>query len=380
MSPMATKRDYYEVLGVEKKAAADEIKRAYRKAAAANHPDRNPGDDAAVERFKEAAEAFDVLGDTQKRELYDRYGHDAFARGGRQPGFNDINDIFGAFGDMFEGLFGGQTGRGAGRRPTRGESLRCAIELELREAAFGCTRTVEIERAELCPTCDGSGAKPGSSPETCGYCGGRGQVVQAQGFFRIQTTCPACRGAGQVIRDKCSQCAGSGREQKTVRLEVKVPAGVDNGMQLCLRGEGDPGDFGGPRGDLYCDIHVAEHPLFERRGQDLVCTVPVSFSQAALGTELDIPLLDGKHRLPIPAGTQPDEIIRLRGKGMPDPHSRRKGDLLVQVHIEVPRKLNPRMEELLRELAELEEKNVSSHQKSFLEKLKDYFGASEDGE
>ncbi len=377
---MATQRDYYEVLGVGKNAVPEEIKRAYRKTAAANHPDRNPGDEAAVERFKEAAEAFDVLGDAQKRELYDRYGHDAFARGGRQPGFNDINDIFGAFGDMFEGLFGGQMGRGGGRRPTRGESLRCSIELELREAAFGCTRSVEIQRAELCPTCDGSGAKPGSSPESCGYCGGRGQVVQAQGFFRIQTTCPACRGAGQVIRDKCSQCAGSGREEKTVHLEVKVPAGVDNGMQLCLRGEGEPGDFGGPRGDLYCDIHVAEHPLFERRGHDLVCTVPVSFSQAALGTELDIPLLDGKHRLPISAGTQPGEIIRLRGQGMPDPHSRRKGDLLVQVHIEVPRKLNPRMEELLRELAELEEKNVSSHQKSFLEKLKDYFGAPEDGE
>lgn len=377
MSPMAAKRDYYEVLGVGKKAAPEEIKRAYRKAAAANHPDRNPGDESAVERFKEAAEAFDVLGDEHKRELYDRYGHDAFARaGGRQPGFNDVNDIFGAFGEMFEGLFGGSMGgRGGGRRPTRGESLRTAIELDLREAAFGCTRNVEIEREELCPTCDGSGAKPGSTPETCSYCGGRGQVVQAQGFFRIQTTCPACRGAGEVIRDKCPKCSGSGREAKTVRLEVKVPAGVDNGMQLCLRGEGDPGNFGGPRGDLYCDIHVAEHPLFERRGHDLVCTVPVSFSQAALGTELDIPLLDGKHRLPIPAGTQPGEVIRLRGKGMPDPHSRRKGDLLVQVHIEVPRKLTPRLEELLRELAGLEEKNVSAHQKSFLEKLKDYFGA-----
>lgn len=374
---MAAKRDYYEVLGVGKKAAPEEIKRAYRKAAAANHPDRNPGDESAVERFKEAAEAFDVLGDEHKRELYDRYGHDAFARaGGRQPGFNDVNDIFGAFGEMFEGLFGGSMGgRGGGRRPTRGESLRTAIELDLREAAFGCTRNVEIEREELCPTCDGSGAKPGSTPETCSYCGGRGQVVQAQGFFRIQTTCPACRGAGEVIRDKCPKCSGSGREAKTVRLEVKVPAGVDNGMQLCLRGEGDPGNFGGPRGDLYCDIHVAEHPLFERRGHDLVCTVPVSFSQAALGTELDIPLLDGKHRLPIPAGTQPGEVIRLRGKGMPDPHSRRKGDLLVQVHIEVPRKLTPRLEELLRELAGLEEKNVSAHQKSFLEKLKDYFGA-----
>jgi molecular chaperone DnaJ len=379
---MATKRDYYEVLGVSRNAAPEEIKRAYRKAAAANHPDRNPGDQAAVERFKEAAEAFDVLGDGHKRELYDRYGHDAFARaGGGQPGFNDINDIFGAFGDMFEGLFGASVGgRSRGRRPTRGESLRVSIELGLREAAFGCTRTVEIERAELCSTCDGSGAKHGSSPETCSYCAGRGQVVQAQGFFRVQTTCPACRGAGQVIREKCPSCVGSGREQKVVRLEVKVPGGVDNGMQLCLRGEGDPGNLGGPRGDLYCDIHVAEHPLFERRGHDLVCTVPVSFSQAALGAELDVPLLDGKHRLPIPPGTQPGEIIRLRGKGMPDPHSRKKGDLLVQVHIDVPKKLTPKLEELLRELADLEEKNVSAHRKSFLEKLKDYFGNAEGGE
>src|SRR6516225_7112844 len=379
MSPMATKRDYYEILGVARDAAPEEIKRAYRKAAAANHPDRNPGDQAAVERFKEAAEAFDVLGDTQKRALYDRYGHDAFARaGGRQPGFNDVGDIFSAFGDLFEGFFGPQVGRSGGRRPTRGESLRCAIELELREAAFGCTRAVEIQRAELCSTCDGSGAKPGSSAEKCSYCAGRGQVVQAQGFFRIQTTCPACRGAGEIIRDKCPKCAGSGREEKAVKLDVKVPAGVDNGMQLCLRGEGEPGDHGGPRGDLYCDIHVAEHSLFARQGHDLICTIPITYSQAALGTAFDVPLLDGKHRLQIPAGTQPGDVIRLRGKGMPDPHSRRIGDLLVQIQLEVPKKLNPRQEELLRELADLEEKDVSPHQKSFLAKLKDYFASSEE--
>jgi molecular chaperone DnaJ len=376
---MATQRDYYEILGVAKTAAPDEIKKAYRKAAAANHPDRNPGDVAAVERFKEAAEAFDVLGDTEKRGLYDRYGHEAFVRsgGGRQAGFNDVNDIFGAFGDLFEGFFGGAAGRGGGRRASRGDSLRCAIEIDLKEAAFGCTRTVEIERKELCATCDGSGARPGSSPEKCSYCSGRGQVVQAQGFFRVQTTCPACRGAGEVIRDKCAQCSGTGRQHKLVRLEVKVPPGVDNGMQLCLRGEGEPGDRGGPRGDLYCDIQVAEHPLFKRHGHDLVCTVPLSYAQGALGTQLEVPLLDGRHQLEIPAGTQPGEVIRLRGKGMPDPHSRRKGDLLVQIQIEVPKKLTPRQEELLRELAELEEKNVSAHQKSFLERLKTYFAADE---
>jgi molecular chaperone DnaJ len=375
---MATQKDYYEILGVAKGAAPDDIKRAYRKAAAANHPDRNPGDEAAVERFKEAAEAFDVLGDAQKRALYDRYGHEAFARSGaRQPGFNDVNDVFSAFGDLFEGFFGNATGSRGGRRASRGESLRCGIQLNLREAAFGVTRVVEIERDELCSACDGSGAKPGSSAERCSYCAGRGQIVQAQGFFRVQTTCPACRGAGDVIRDKCSKCSGSGREAKVARLEVKVPPGVDNGMQLCLRGEGEPGDRGGPRGDLYCDIHVAEHPLFKRQGQDLVCAVPLSFPQAALGTTLEIPLLAGRHQLSIPAGIQPGEIIRLRGKGMPDPHTRRMGDLLIQVHMEVPRKLNPRQEELLRELSELEQKNVSPHQKSFLEKIKDYFASDE---
>jgi molecular chaperone DnaJ len=378
MSPMATQKDYYEILGIAKGAAPEDIKRAYRKAAAANHPDRNPGNNEAIERFKEAAEAFDVLGDEQKRALYDRYGHEAFARsGGRQPGFNDVNDVFSAFGDLFEGFFGNATARGGGRRASRGESLRCGIDLDLREAAFGVTRTVEIERDELCSTCDGSGAKPGSSAERCSYCAGRGQIVQAQGFFRVQTTCPACRGAGEVIRDKCPKCSGSGREAKVVGLEVKVPPGVDNGMQRCLRGEGEPGDQGGPRGDLYCDIHVADHPLFKRQGHDLVCAVPLSFPQAALGTELEIPLLDGRHQLAVPAGTQPGEIIRLRGKGMPDPHSRRKGDLLIQIHLEVPRKLNQRQEELLRELSELEKKNVSAHQKSFLEKIKDYFASDE---
>lgn len=378
---MAAKKDYYEVLGVARDASPEDVKRAYRKAAATNHPDRNPGDDAAIERFKEAAEAFDVLGDRDKRAMYDRYGHEAFARsGGRQPGFNDVGDIFSAFGDLFEGFFGAQQGGRGGRRATRGDSLRCSIDLELREAAFGCTRTVEIERAELCSTCDGSGAKPGSKAETCTYCAGRGQVVQAQGFFRIQTTCPACRGAGEIIRDKCPKCSGEGRQAKAVKLEVKVPAGVDNGMQLCLRGEGEPGDHGGPRGDLYCEIHVAEHPLFARQGHDLVCAIPISYSQATLGTEIDVPLLDGKHRLEIPTGTQPGDVIRLRGKGMPDPQSRRKGDLLVEIHLEVPKKLSPRQEELLRELADLEQKDVSPHRKSFLEKLKDYFASSDEPE
>jgi molecular chaperone DnaJ len=271
---------------------------------------------------------------------------------------------------------GAQHGRGGGRA-ARGGNLRCNIKIDLKEAAFGCDRSIEIRRNELCAKCDGSGAKPGSRPEKCPYCAGRGQIVQAQGFFRVQTTCPACHGEGEIVRDKCGHCSGSGREVKSVKLEVKVPAGVDNGMQLCLRGEGDPGHKGGPRGDLFCDVHVAEHPLFKRHEQDLVCAVPISYSQAALGTSLEIPSLEGREQLVIAAGSQPGDVIRLRGKGMPDPHSRRKGDLLVQLVLEVPRNLTPRQEELLREMAELEKKNVSPHQKSFFEKIKDLFGAAE---
>lgn len=376
MPAMATQRDFYEVLGVAKDAAPEDIKKAYRKAAAAHHPDRNPGDAAAVERFKEAAEAFEVLGDADKRAAYDRFGHAGVSgRGGAQQ-FHDVNDIMGAFGDMFEGLFGGQTGgqrRGGQRRAQRGDNLRCTILIDLRDAALGCPRTVEIERHELCATCDGSGAKPGSTPELCNYCGGRGQIVQAQGFFRVQATCPACKGQGRIVRERCVKCGGNGREAKTVRLDVKVPAGVDNGMQLCLRGEGEPGPGGGPRGDLFCEIRVAPHPLFQREGQQLACRIPVTYSQAALGTEIEIPLIDGRHNLKIPAGTQPGEVIRLRGKGMPDPHTGHKGDLHVEIAVEVPRKLNERQEALFRELAELENANVSSQRKSFFEKLKDYF-------
>lgn len=377
MVSMASKRDYYEVLGVSRDAAPEDIKRAYRKLAVANHPDRNGGDAAAVERFKEATEAFEVLSNPDKRARYDRFGHAGVSGANGGAGFQDVSDIFEAFGDLFEGFgFSPRTGRRR-TRARQGDSLQTPLTIDLLEAARGCTRTLEIRRNEICETCQGSGARPGTTPDRCDYCGGMGQVVQSQGFFRVQTTCPACRGSGTVIREKCVDCHGAGRIPKTVALDVKVPAGVDTGMQLCLRGEGEPGLNGGPRGDLYVDIRVREHPLFRRDGSNLTCRVPITFSQAALGAELDIPVLEGRHRYTIPPGTQPGEVFRLRGAGMPDPHGGRTGDLLVEIQVEVPRKLNDEQEHLIRELAELEQTDVSPHRKSFLDKLKDWFSPDE---
>ena len=372
---MASKRDYYEVLGVPRDAAPDQIKKAYKKLALANHPDRNPGDQEAVARFKEVSEAFEILSDADKRSRYDRFGHAGVSGIGAGAGaaFHDLDDFM----DVFSQMFGGNTFFGGGgqrrNRAHRGNSLRTSITIELLEAATGCQRELDVQRQETCQTCGGSGAAPGSRPETCDYCGGRGQIVQSQGIFRIQTTCPACGGAGSVVRNKCRDCSGSGRVVEPARLEVKVPAGVDNGMQLCLRGEGEPGVNGGPRGDLYVDIRVREHPLFQRDGQNLTCSVPITYTQAALGAELEIPLLKGRRQLTVPAGTQPGEVFQLRGLGMPDPHGGRPGHLFVQVQVEVPKKVGGRQEELLRELAELEHRDVSPHRKSFFEKLKEYF-------
>lgn len=377
MATMASKRCYYEVLTVTKTAADDEIKKAYKKLALANHPDRNPGDQSAVDRFKEAAEAFEVLSDADKRARYDRHGHDGVSgRGHAGGGFQDVGDIFDMFGDLFEGFgFGGgrRRGGGGGRRATQGDSLKTELTIDLLEAAKGCTQPVEIKRRELCGTCSGSGAKPGSSAAACDYCKGHGQVVQSQGFFRVQTTCPACRGEGKIVRDKCGDCGGSGRNNEKVKLEVRVPPGLDNGMQLCLRGEGEPGLNGGPRGDLYVEIHVKEHHLFERDEQNLICHVPITYSQAVLGAEVEVPTLDGKQMQDIPPGTQSGEVFRIRGGGMPDPRGGRTGDLLVEVHIEVPKKVSDEQREVLLKLAEIEKANVSHHRSTFFDKLKDWF-------
>lgn len=373
---MATKRDYYEVLGVSRDAGGDEIKKAYKKLALKYHPDRNQGDEEAVDKFKEAAEAYEVLGNDEKRARYNRFGHEgvqgAAGRGG--GGFNDINDIFDVFGDLFDGFgMGGGRRRGGGRRATQGDSLKTRLQIDLLEAAKGCEKTVEIRRKETCNTCDGSGAKAGSAADSCDYCGGHGQVVQSQGFFRVQTTCPACKGEGKIIRDKCSACNGAGKVADSVKLDVKVPAGVDTGMTLRLTDEGEAGSLGGPRGDLYVEIHVREHSLFHRDGPDLICEVPISYTQAVLGAEIEIPCLEGKTQHYIYPGTQPGEVIRIRGGGMPDPRGGRAGDLQLHVILEVPKKIDSEQEALLRDLAELEQAAVSPHRSSFFDKLKEWF-------
>jgi molecular chaperone DnaJ len=375
MVTMAAKRDYYEVLGVSRSATSKQIADAYRKLAIKYHPDKNPGNEEAVTRFKEAAEAFEVLSDEQKRSRYDRYGHAGVEGGVHQ--FTDVHEIFEAFGDIFGGglfgdLFGGGRRRG-GRRTHKGADVGCEVRVDLLEAALGCTKTVEFQRHEFCETCRGSGAKPGTRPETCHYCGGRGQVIQSSGLFRVQTTCPACRGAGTVVKHACPTCSGDGAVLHTVRREVTIPPGIDDRMRVRLAGEGEPSPNGGPRGDCYCLVHVSPHPLFQRQGQDLICTVPITYAQAALGAKIEVPTLEGRDEIELPAGTQPGEVFKLRGRGMPNPRRRGRGDLLVQVALEVPRTLSPRQEALLRELADEEHVHVSPHRKSFFEKLREYF-------
>lgn len=378
MATMAAKRDYYEVLSVSRTASSDEIASAYRRLAIRYHPDKSPGDSQAIERFKEAAEAFEVLGDEEKRARYDRYGHAAFEGGqGGATHFTDVQDIFSAFGDIFGDLFGG-AGDAGRRRVRRGRDVRCDVTLSLHEAAAGVKKAVRFERHELCGRCEGHGAEPGTDKESCRTCGGHGQVVQAAGIMRIQTTCPACHGEGVLVREPCAACRGRGVTLKKVVTEVTIPAGVDDGMRVRITGQGEPSPNGGPPGDCYCFISLLHHPLFERQGPNLICRIPITYPQAALGATLEVPTLQGREELKIPPGTPSGEVFRIRAKGMPDPRRRGLGDLLVQVDIEVPSRLTPQAEELLRELAEEEKANVAPHRKSFFEKLKDYFTATVD--
>lgn len=370
-----TQRDYYEVLGVARSASGGEIASAYRKLAVKYHPDRNPNDAEAIDRFKEAAEAFEVLNDADKRARYDRFGHGGLNGAQGPHHFTDVEDIFSAFGDIFGDLFGGGRQRS---RVQKGRDVRCDVTLTLKEAAGGVTKTVEFQRHDRCVKCSGSGAAEGSRREVCGYCRGQGRVIQAAGIVRIQTTCPACHGEGSTIKHPCTACRGSGQVLKKVKTEVQIPPGVDDEMRVRITGEGEPSPNGGPPGDCYCFISVLPHPLFERDGQNLVCRVPITYAQAALGTTLEVPTLEGRGSVEIPAGTQSGTVFKLGGKGMPDPRRRGLGDLLVQVVIEVPKKLNKEEQALLRELAEMEHKNVAPERKSFFAKLKDYFTVDEE--
>ncbi len=374
---MADKRDYYEVLGVSRSAAHSEIARAYRKLAAKYHPDTNAGDEDASRKFKEAAEAYEVLSDDHKRSRYDQFGHAGLE--GMGAGFSSAEDIFSAFseffgGGMFGDIFGGRNG---GRRVRKGNDIRVDLTLTLEQAARGTLKNVSFKRSEGCQGCNTTGAQPGTSPEPCTTCGGRGQVLQSAGILRVQTTCPHCGGRGQSIPYPCNDCRGRGYVAKQVSLEVAVPAGVDDGTRVRIRGEGEPSPDGGPPGDCYCFIDVMPHPIFHRDGQNLIIQLPIAYTQAALGADIEVPTLDGPESLHVPRGTQSGEVFRIANRGMPDPHGRRPGDLLVQTNIETPKKVAGRQEELLRELAELEHKNVSPQRKSFLDKIKEYFAFCE---
>lgn len=375
------KRDYYNVLGVEKNASADEIKRAYRRMAIKYHPDKNPGDKEAEAKFKECAEAYEVLSDPEKRKRYDQYGHEGLRGVGMHDysrmNVQDIGDIFGdMFGDIFGDIFG-QHRRGGGRRagPARGYDLETGVELTLDEIAHGAEKTIEFTRQDQCGECGGSGAAKGSTPSRCSLCGGSGQVAKGGGFFQMVSTCPQCRGSGQVITDPCSKCKGTGRIPRKRTVTVKIPPGVHEGQGIRVAGEGEPGRSGGPNGDLYCYIRIKPHEFLERDGNNLIAVVPITFAQAALGATIDVPSLNGTQQLKVPAGTQYGSIFRIRGQGLPDIRSRRNGDQLVQITVETPTNLNARQEELLREFAAMESTNVSPKTKSFFEKLKQHFGS-----
>ena len=375
------KRDYYEILGVNRDASDEDIKKSYRKLAMKHHPDRNQGEPAKVseEKFKEAKEAYEMLSDPAKRQAYDRFGHagvnpsigGAGAGGAGMGGFSD------AFGDIFEGIFGGGRGRGGGSNVYRGSDLRYNLEITLEQAARGYDTKIRIPAIEECGTCHGSGAKPGTSPKTCSSCGGSGQVRIQQGFFSIQQTCPKCHGTGKMITDPCKPCDGAGRVKRQKTLAIKIPSGVDKGDRIRLTGEGEPGVNGGPPGDLYVQLTIKQHPVFQREGDDLHCEMPISFATAALGGEVEIPTLDGAAEINVPAETQSGRTFRLRGKGIKGVRSSHPGDLYCHVVLETPVNLTTRQKDLLREFEDINKTdgNHSPREKSFMDKVKDFFSA-----
>jgi molecular chaperone DnaJ len=377
--PKGNQRDYYEVLGVARTAAVEEIKAAYRKAALKWHPDRNPENKAEAEvKFRESTEAYSILSDQQKRQIYDTYGHAGLSGAAASPDFNgtifqDFHDIFGDF-FGFEDMFsGGRRGRG---RTQRGADLRYDMTLTFEEASVGVATKIKLPRQEYCAACNGTGAKAGTGVVACQTCGGRGQLAYQQGFFTITRTCPACQGAGQIVRERCPDCRGQGRLEREKTIELRIPPGVDTGTRLRVSGEGEPGPNGGPTGDLYVVLDVKEHPFFERRGADLYCTIPVSVTQAALGTELQVPGLNGEEKLKIPEGTQSGAVFRIKGKGMADPRGGGKGDLYYHVRVLTPTKLTRDQRKLLEQLAATMkvENKPAERNSSIFDKVKDIFG------
>jgi molecular chaperone DnaJ len=368
------KRDYYKVLDVQRTADADEIKRAYRRLAMKFHPDRANGDKAEAEtKFKECSEAYEVLSDDAKRRRYDQFGHEGVT-GQHDFSHMDVTDIFSMFDDIFGGALGGGGGRArGGRRANRGYDLETRIELTLQEVAVGADKQIDFERQDRCEHCAGSGAKPGTAPVVCLQCGGQGRVAQ-QGFggmFRVVVACPNCRGRGTVVREHCPNCGGTGRQLRKRTVVVKIPAGVHDGQAVRVTGEGEAGENGAAAGDLHVYIGVKEHPIFSRHNNDLVCQVPISFSEAALGARIEVPTLNGLEHMDVPAGTQHGEVFKLKSRGLPDVRSHRAGDQLVQIVIEVPKKLNDRQKQLLREFAASEDARLQQQRRGFFDKLKD---------
>lgn len=367
-------RDYYEVLGVPRDAAEKDIKKAYRKSALENHPDRNQGDPQSEERFKEAAEAYEVLSDRDKRARYDQFGH-AGVKGATHAGAWSVDDIFSQFGDVFGDLFGGAFGgfqRGGG--PQRGAHLRMEMALTLDEIFTGTTKTVTIQRHETCARCGGNGGEPGHDPEACGTCGGHGQVRRGSGFFVMQTVCPACRGRGSVITVNCRECTGEGRTRRKRDIDIHVPAGVEDESQMRLSGEGDAPHGGGPQGDLYCVFRTKPHDFFIRReGADLWCEVPLDFAQATLGTKLEIKTLEGEAALTIPGGTETGKVFRLRSQGLPSARGRGRGHQFVRVYVDVPTSPTAQQKDLLREFGRIERERREKQTRSVFDRVKEIF-------
>ncbi|MBK8324584.1 MAG: molecular chaperone DnaJ [Betaproteobacteria bacterium] len=374
---MATKRDYYEVLGVNRDASEEDIKKAYRKLAMKFHPDRNPDSKESEDKFKEAKEAYEMLSEPEKRRAYDAYGHagvnpqmGGMGAGAGEQGFGGFAE---AFGDIFGDIFGGARGRS---NVYRGADLRYNLEVTLEQAARGTETKIRIPTLDSCETCHGTGSKPGTHPKTCSTCGGQGNVRLSQGFFSVQQTCPTCHGSGKMVSDPCTACKGAGRVKHHKTLSVKIPAGIDEGDRIRLGGEGEAGVNGGPPGDLYVEIHIKQHPVFQRDGDDLHCEMPISFTTAALGGEIEIPTLEGQAKVKIAAETQTGQVLRLRGKGIKGVRSSAPGDLLCEIVVETPVRLTDRQRELLRELEEINRKDGDRHNpraKSFMDKVRTFF-------